>query len=473
MGGSPRRLLRFRPEAGESVARVLGGRPTEADGVVLGHLLRIGAVDPIWPAEVGLVRMASVEVVIPVRDDASGVARLLALVPPEVATCVVDDGSEPVLARHDQPRWIRCERAGGPGAARNAGWRTSTAEVIVFVDADVEPLGDWLAMILAHFEDPSVAAVAPRVCGPPAPSGWLERYEHLHCPLDMGPVGGLVYPGGKLSYVPSAALAVRRNSLEAVDGFDEALRYGEDVDLVWRLIDRGDAVRYEPQARVAHRCRADLGSWLAQRAGYGASAAPLAARHPGRLAPAVFSPEFGLAVLVPWLAWGVGRGSRVWPAGGVVGVVIGLGRSIVTIRRTARRLGGTPRDGDGPTWDDLVRALRLNGAGHVSAAGSTATAVRRVWWPLVAAALVAPRRASSAGAGRAGVSWALARHGAPCRVVGLRPVLAAALLWPTLDRWHHPVNGLLDLLDDLAYGWGVWRGMWRERSLAPLRPTVR
>ena len=46
----------------------------------------------------------------------------------------------------------------------------------------------------------------------------------------------------KVSYVPTAALLVRRAALDSVTPgggavFDPALRYGEDVDLVWRLHD--------------------------------------------------------------------------------------------------------------------------------------------------------------------------------------------------------------------------------------------
>ena len=52
----------------------------------------------------------------------------------------------------------------------------------------------------------------------------------------------------RVAYVPTAALLVRRAALG--DGFDESLRNGEDVDLVWRLIEAGWRVRYEPAVQV-------------------------------------------------------------------------------------------------------------------------------------------------------------------------------------------------------------------------------
>jgi hypothetical protein len=83
-----------------------------------------------------------------------------------------------------------------------------------------------------------------------------------------------------VGYVPAAALVVRRGALPT---FDEALRFGEDVDLVWRIATAGWTVRYEPASVVEHPHRASLRAWLAQRAAYGSSAGPLARRHPGRM----------------------------------------------------------------------------------------------------------------------------------------------------------------------------------------------
>ena len=66
-----------------------------------------------------------------------------------------------------------------------------------------------------------------------------------------------------------------------VGGFDPSLRVGEDVDLVWRLVEAGWRARYEPQSVVGHRPRATLAALLRQRFGYGRSAGALDRRHPG------------------------------------------------------------------------------------------------------------------------------------------------------------------------------------------------
>jgi cellulose synthase/poly-beta-1,6-N-acetylglucosamine synthase-like glycosyltransferase len=98
----------------------------------------------------------------------------------------------------------------------------------------------------------------------------------------MGVRPARVARGSRVSYVPSTALLVRREALLALDGFEESLRYGEDVDLCWRFDDAGWSVRYDPRVVVEH---VEPQGWpaLARRFRYGTSAAPLARRHPGAL----------------------------------------------------------------------------------------------------------------------------------------------------------------------------------------------
>jgi GT2 family glycosyltransferase len=165
------------------------------------------------------------------------------------------------------PGAIRRDVPGGPAAARNAAIPLVTTELVAFLDSDCVPPPGWIEALAGHFAEPRVAAVAPRVRGL----------------LDMGTRPAEVGPGRRVAYVPSAALLVRRSALGA---FDEALRYGEDVDLIWRLTDARWRVRYDPRVVVAH----DDGNRLAKRFRYGTSAAPLAHRHGKRLAPAVLRP---------------------------------------------------------------------------------------------------------------------------------------------------------------------------------------
>jgi len=227
-------------------------------------------------------------IVIPVRDRPAELERCLAAVggagvDAVGGVVVVDDGSRDpgaiadVCARHGA-RLLRRAAPGGPAAARNTAIGHVRSELVAFLDSDCVAPPDWVRDLAGHFDDPRVAAVAPRVDDPA---------------LDMGASPADVAPGARVAYVPSAALIVRR---AALGGFDEALRYGEDVDLVWRLHDRGWRVRYDPRVVIRH----DAHALLARRFRYGTSAAPLALRHPGRLAPFVLAP--GPAAILVLLA---------------------------------------------------------------------------------------------------------------------------------------------------------------------------
>lgn len=267
-------------------------------------------------------------------------------------------------------------------------------------------------------------------------------------PLDLGDRPGPVAPGTRLPYVPTAALVVRRSALG--DGFDEALRYGEDVDLVWRLVEAGWRVRYEPSVEVGHREPVALADRLRRRFDYGTSAAPLARRHPGRLVHLVVSPA-PAATVAALLA------RR--PAVAATSFAVGTARLAGRFRRF------------GATWPDVV--------------GASATGVTQTWlgagrfagqfaWPVLAGLLVAP-----------GGRTARVRHGRRLAVLSLvlGPVLAG---WRQARRRAGIIgsrSGLLlgpgplrygaELLaDQAAYGAGVYAGCWRERSVEPLVPSL-
>ncbi len=389
------------------------------------------------PASVG-----DVTVVVPVRDRAAALDRCLAAVA-DTRVIVVDDGSRDaagvvaVCARHGA-RLIRRERSGGPGVARNAALAHVSTELVAFLDSDCVPDAGWLELLAGTLADPRVAAAAPRVRpvdpdpdpGPgPGPAhrraGPVARFAASRSPLDMGDAPTAVRPGGRISYVPTAALLVRRSALDG--GFDPGLRHGEDVDLVWRIHDAGHRVRYEPAATVRHAEPRRWRELLARRYRYGTSAAPLARRHPSRLAPIVVHPR---PVAVVALA---AAGRPALAAGAAVAHV-----AATTVR--LRRAGVPPRAGAGLA----ARGL----ADSAVAIGRAATMLA----PALLAAGLVLRRTRPAALG----------------LLLAEPVRGWSRVHPRLDpvRW-----AALAIADDVAYGAGVWAGAARARTTLPLRPA--
>ena len=427
IGGAPLRIMRLSATGAAVVGAWLGGTPVAAVKSSRGlarRLLDAGIVHPV----VAAAPVDDLTVVVPVRGDPDGLGRCLASLG-EVPVVVVDDGSEDAVtiadaANRHGAQLVRREVSGGPGIARMEGVAAVHTSLVAFVDADVEAWPGWLDHLVAHFDDEVVVAVAPRVRSRPG-AGLRDRYERHHSPLDLGPVRARVGPGRPVAYVPTAAMVIRVAALHAVDGFDPGLRFGEDVDLVWRLVEAGGVVRYEPDVEVIHEPRSTWIGWLGQRRAYGSSAAALGVRHGSKIAPARCS---------PWSA-------AAWGAVAAGHPLIGLGVATGSSAALVPKLAGLEHP--------VREAARLALPGHLRAGLGLARAVGRAWWPVaLLAAMVRPR---------------------------LRPVVALTIGLPPLLDWVNgarptdPVRSVaLRIVDDITYGVGVWEGVIRHRDATAL-----
>ncbi|MGO8874067.1 MAG: mycofactocin biosynthesis glycosyltransferase MftF [Acidimicrobiales bacterium] len=439
VGGHPGRLLTL-SDAGVASLRLLleGGPAPEAARRLAGRLIDAGMAHPRrGDRALSTATDGRVTVVVPVRDRADLLDRCLSAVGTGVPVVVVDDASDDpaavaeVCARHGARLLVRTVN-GGPGAARTDALAAVDTELVAFLDSDCTAGHGWPDDQVWLFDDPSIAAVAPRVRPDRSlrdrPRSVLSRFADAHSPLDMGPEDGEVGPGRAVRYVPTAALVARRTAIGR--GFDGDLRVGEDVDLVWRLGDAGWRVRYDPSVTVHHREPDTWAAWLRRRFRYGTSAGPLAARHPGRLAPVELRP---------------------WPTAVAVAALAGRPRSALVIlaASSVAMARGLHRHGIPPAW-----ALRWSAQG----AGWTAVGLGRAATELAAPALVA-----------VGLRWRR------CAVLAALAAIVPPLVdWlrrrPDLDpiRWT-----VASAADDIAYGAGVWVGCLRSRSFGPLVPSLR
>ncbi len=378
-----------------------------------------------------------VTVVVPVRDRADQLDRALSSLD-LFRVVVVDDASQDSEAvrkaawRHGA-HVLKLPANVGPGGARNAGLATVTTPFVAFVDCDVRVTSATILNLTRHFDDPSVVLVGPRITGvcQSARSRWFERYDVVASSLDLGRWSAVVRPGGAVGWLPGACLVARTSGLD--DGFNPALRVGEDVDLVWRLVRAGRRVRYDATARALHEARSSLRGWLERKFSYGTSGASLARRHGRQVAPAALSPAFALAAAALLLRrrWTLPVAAAAWALG---------------IRNVRRVLP--------PTAGRNATSVRIAAVGLAWAVRQGAGLVLRHWWPATVVAAVATR--------------------------SMRRSLVSALVVDALVGLRNHRNadkpfGLMALavgrrLDDLAYGTGLWWGALRERSPRALLP---
>lgn len=129
--------------------------------------------------------------------------------------------------------------------AVNLGLHQARGAVVVLIDTSLEPTGDFLAPLLAAFDDPRVGIAGPWGVS----SGDGRQFSEA--------------PPGEVDAVEGYCLAIRRQALQQVGGFDHRFRFyrNADLDLSFAVRDRGwIAVRSEPLPLARHEHR----GWLAE-----------------------------------------------------------------------------------------------------------------------------------------------------------------------------------------------------------------
>ncbi|MFV9502944.1 MAG: mycofactocin biosynthesis glycosyltransferase MftF [Oscillochloridaceae bacterium umkhey_bin13] len=356
---------------------------------------------------------------------------------------VVDDASQPPLATvlADLPvQLVRHEQSQGPSAARNVGIALARGAVVAFTDNDCLVQPDWLRKLIPYLGDPRIGFVGGRVVGPPE-GGPIMAFEAVRSSLDMGAEPGAVGIGERIPYMPSCNLLVRRSLLVQLDGFQATMPIGEDVDLIWRGRVLGAQAQYAPEGVVVHYHRSRLGAFLRRRAFYARSEVDLLRRHPAsrRLMHLPLTVLLGLAALglvltIPGLALAL------------LGLAVGL---LLAEVRTKRNQLQPLELALGP----LELAVALLRAHHAALYHLGMNLLRYYSLPLLALALLWPTLLL------------------PLLLLCLIPPLRdLRRLRPALPAWQFVALFWLELS---AYQVGIWLGCLRWRTLWPLLPKLR
>ena len=437
IGGAPTRVVYLSAVAQKMISgRTLRVRGNES-AVLADRLLEMGIADPILDS-LSDMNATDVTVVIPVRDRPGELDRLLASISKRHTVIVVDDCSDdpaPVaeVALRRGAQLLALPANLGPSGARNAGLQRVKTPFVAFVDSDIVLEPTTLTTLIRHFADPKVALVAPRILGlaDEQDTTWIGQYENVRSSLDLGQSPSIVRPHARVAWVPAACIIARVEALG--EGFDDRMRVAEDVDLVWRLANAGWRIRYEPGVVARHEHRVTLGNWMARKAFYGTGADLLAKRHGHKVAPAVLAP-WSVGLVIALLA------QRWWS------LPIALGISAVTATRIAKKLPQSQHPYAVGAW--------LTANGILSVLGQVMGLLLRHWWPLTVIGCIFSQR---------------------IRRATLLAAVADSIVEYRLGKTRlDPVRfAVVRRLDDISYGFGVWVGAFRGRSLAALLPDSR
>ena len=204
------------------------------------------------------------------RDTLDGLARLQY---PNFEVIVVNDGSTdatPELVAEYDVRLINTENR-GLSSARNTGWQTACGEIVAYIDDDAYPDPHWLHYIAYRFMTGDWVGVGGPNIAPPGDGAIAECVANA----PGGPVHVLV-SDREAEHIPGCNMAFRRDSLEAVGGFDPRYRAaGDDVDLCWRLQQEGGRIGFHAGAMDWHHRRNSVALYWRQQRGYGKAEALL------------------------------------------------------------------------------------------------------------------------------------------------------------------------------------------------------
>lgn len=193
---------------------------------------------------------------------------------------LVDDGSSDgtakIAASHSRVRYFKHETNLGLSVARNTGIAAATGEIVAFTDADCRADEDWLYYLVGDLLDSEFAGIG----------------GHNFLPPDDSSVAAavLVSPGGpahvmltdrRAEHVPGCNMAFYKWALEDLGGFDPIFqKAGDDVDICWRVQQRGHKIGFSPAGFVWHYRRSTVRAYLKQQSGYGEAEALLVRKHP-------------------------------------------------------------------------------------------------------------------------------------------------------------------------------------------------
>ena len=186
-----------------------------------------------------------------------------------------DDGTpELVRARFPGVRLIELAENRGFGAASNEGMGIATGAYFLLLNPDAWPLGDGIERLVdcasrsSHIgaAGPALLDVAgnPQVSAFGFPTRWWTGAPAVTTAGPPPAVDRLLRLAASTSarirgarerrvFLVGAVLLLRREAVEDVGGFDlDFFMFNEDIDLCWRLWERGWTVGLCPQAQFAH-----------------------------------------------------------------------------------------------------------------------------------------------------------------------------------------------------------------------------
>jgi GT2 family glycosyltransferase len=355
---------------------------------------------------------------------------------PNYEVIVVNDGSTDAtadIAREYDVRLISTENR-GLSSARNTAMEAATGEIIAYIDDDAYPDPHWLTYYASTFLRTRHAAVGGPNIAPPGDGPVADAVDNA----PGNPIHVLL-TDEEAEHVPGCNMAVRKSCLQAIGGFDPHFRVaGDDVDVCWRLQQRGWTLGFSPAAMVWHHRRGSLRTYWKQQKGYGRAEAMLERKWPEK---------YNSAGHVTWAGQLYGKGitrTLGWHRGRVYQGIWGSAPFQLLYQPTPSTIGALPLL---PEWGLVVLGL------------AALAVLGTLWTPLL---LVLPLLIVALGASLVQAGLA----GARASFASATPSGRAPLKLRALTAFLHLLQPIARLYGRLSYGLTPWRRRGDEADLS-------
>lgn len=183
------------------------------------------------------------------------------------------DDSEKIVKQFSGVQWLPLKKNYGFAEGYNQAIHNTDADYIVLLNQDVEVTDHWIQPVIELMEnDKTVAAVQPKIKSlsnrnlfeyAGAAGGWMDKFGYPFCrgrifnsiEEDKGQYEGVT----EIAWASGACMFVRKEMYERCGGLDADLfAHMEEIDLCWRMKNRGYKIIYTSSSTVYHLGGASL-----------------------------------------------------------------------------------------------------------------------------------------------------------------------------------------------------------------------
>ncbi len=238
------------------------------------------------------VNVMKYSIIIPVYNRPDEVGELLESIAsqprPDVEVIVVEDGStvdcKEVVSKFENRLLISylVKENGGPAMARNFGAQHASGEWLLILDSDVVLPPNYFEAVDSGIENEQCDAFGGPDCA--ADNFTPVQKAISYAMTSFFTTGGI--RGGKKKmdkfYPRSYNMGIRSEVYEKLGGFSR-MRFGEDIDFSYRIVENGYKAVLIPKAWVWHKRRTDFRKFFKQVHNSGIARINLEHRHPGTM----------------------------------------------------------------------------------------------------------------------------------------------------------------------------------------------